>query len=66
MSIYLKTACYAALLGVWGVFAFCGKTDVGGFIEAIGAALAALGAIHAVASNKPADKPAAPTTVVKE
>ncbi|MBN3757250.1 hypothetical protein G3N95_30210 [Paraburkholderia sp. Tr-20389] len=69
MNIYLKVVCYAALMGVWGVFAFCGKTDVGGFIEAIGAALAALGAIHAVASNKaqpPAANGPAPTQVVSE
>lgn len=51
MNIYLKVGAYAALMGAWGLFAFFGKTDVGGFIEAIGAALAALGAIHAVGSK---------------
>lgn len=72
MSIYLKVACYAALMGVWGFFAFCGKTEVNGFIEAIGAALSALGTIHAITTaNKPstpADPPSntIPTTVVKE
>ncbi|MGF6837090.1 hypothetical protein QF001_000957 [Paraburkholderia youngii] len=59
MNTYLKVGCYAALLGAWGVFAFCGKTDTQGFIEAVGAALAALGAIHAVGS-KSADTPTQP------
>lgn len=53
MSTKLKVICYGALLGVWGFFAYNGKTEVSGFIEAIGAALAALGAIHAVGA-KPA------------
>jgi hypothetical protein len=66
MNTYLKTGCYAALLGAWGLFAFFGKTDTQGFIEAIGAALAALGAIHAVGSksagaNTPPAQPSAPT-----
>jgi hypothetical protein len=51
MNTKLKVICYGVLLGVWGIFAYNGKTEVSGFIEAIGAALAALGAIHAVGSN---------------
>jgi len=67
MNIYLKVACYAALMGAWGIFAFFGKTEVQGFIEAIGAALAALGAIHAVDSKSsgatpPPAQPSAPVT----
>jgi hypothetical protein len=58
MNIYLKVASYAALMTAWGIFAFFGKTEVSGFIEAIGAALAALGAIHAVGTKS--DKPATP------
>lgn len=56
MNIYLKVGSYAALMGVWGLFAFFGKTPVDGFISAVGAALAALGTIHALAS-----KPSQPT-----
>jgi hypothetical protein len=59
MNIYLKVGSYAALLGIWGVFAFFGRTPVDGFIAAITAALAALGAIHAV-STASAPPPAAP------
>lgn len=51
MNIYLKVACYAALMGVWGAFAFFGKTSVEGFVAAITAALAALAAIHASSSG---------------
>ncbi|MFL9904694.1 hypothetical protein PQR71_42315 [Paraburkholderia fungorum] len=58
MSIYTKIACYAALMGVWGIFAFFGRTPVDGFIAAVTGALAALGAIHAVGSKS--DKPATP------
>lgn len=58
MNIYLKVVCYAALMAVWGLFAFFGKTDVGGFIGAVTAALAALGAIHA--ADKPKASPQAP------
>jgi hypothetical protein len=57
MSIHLKVICYAALMGIWGLFAFVGKTDVAGFIGAITAALAALGAIHAGSSSAPAAPP---------
>lgn len=55
MNIYLKVACYAGLMGVWGVFAFFGKTPVDGFISAVGAALAALGTIHAMSGKKSDD-----------
>jgi hypothetical protein len=51
MNTYLKVGCYAGLMAAWGVFAFVGKTPVDGFINAIGAALAALGAIHAIGSR---------------
>jgi hypothetical protein len=51
MNIYLKVACYAALMAVWGTFAFFGKTSVEGFVAAITAALAALAAIHASSSG---------------
>lgn len=60
MSITLKVLCYAALMAVWGLFAFFGKTEVGGFIGAITAALAALGAIHAGVSSPASTPPAAP------
>lgn len=61
MNIYLKVGSYAALMGVWGVFAFFGKTPVDGFIAAVTGALAALGAIHAVSakSDKPSTTPTA-------
>jgi hypothetical protein len=42
-------------MGVWGVFAFFGKTPVDGFISAVGAALAALGTIHAMSGKKSDD-----------
>ncbi len=58
MNILLKVACYAALMSVWGVFAFFGKTPVNGFIEAIAAALTVLGAVHVVADAKKAASPA--------
>jgi len=58
MSIRLKVLCYAALMLVWGLFAYTGKTDVSGFIGAITAALAALGAIHA--GSTPPSPPAPP------
>jgi len=61
MNIYLKVACYAALMGVWGAFAFFGKTSVEGFVAAITAALAALAAIHA-SSSGPSDQASASQT----
>lgn len=67
----------SALLGVWGYFAFHGKTDVGAFIsklsEMLGiviAAITALGSVHIAVSSRngstpPAQAPqAAPTVVV--
>lgn len=64
MNIYTKLLCYAALMGVWGVFAYLKLTPVEGFISAVTAAIAALGAIHAgdVSSRTapPAPPPAAP------
>jgi hypothetical protein len=60
MNIYLKIGSYAALMGAWGVFAFFGKTPVDGFINAIGGALAVLGAVHVIASSA-AKAPDAPT-----
>lgn len=62
MNIYLKVTCYAALMAVWGAFAFFGKTSVEGFIAAITAALAALAAIHASSSG--ASDQAAPVAPV--
>ncbi len=58
MNTYVKIACYAALMGVWGLFAVFGKTPVDGFIAAVTGALAALGAIHALGSKT--DKPTTP------
>jgi hypothetical protein len=58
MNTYIKIACYAALMGVWGLFAFVGKTPVDGFIAAVTGALAALGTIHALGSKS--DKPTPP------
>lgn len=58
MNVYTKLACYAALMGAWGVFAFFGKTPVDGFITAVTGALSALGAIHALSSKS--DKAAQP------
>jgi len=60
MNTYVKIACYAALMGVWGLFAFFGKTPVDGFIAAVTGALAALGAIHAIGTKS--EKPATPPT----
>lgn len=54
MSTRLKVACYAALFGVWGLFAYLGLTPVQGFISAVSAAIVALGALHAVSSAAPA------------
>jgi hypothetical protein len=60
MNTYVKIACYAALMGMWGLFAFFGKTPVDGFIAAVTGALAALGAIHAIGTKS--EKPATPPT----
>jgi hypothetical protein len=53
MSIPLKVLCYAALMGIWGLFAYLRLTPVEGFIGAVTAALAALGAIHSGAPAAP-------------
>ncbi len=60
MSITLKVLCYAALMGVWGLFAYLKMTPVEGFIGAVTAAMAALGAIHA-GVPAPSVPPSAPT-----
>ncbi|WP_353192094.1 hypothetical protein [Pandoraea pnomenusa] len=52
MNTLTKVLCYGGLLAVWGLFAWFGKTPVEGFIAAIGAALAALGVVHAGAVAK--------------
>lgn len=54
MNIYLKVFCYAALMLIWGIFAFFGKTDVQNFIEAIAAAITVLGTVHVVSASSPA------------
>lgn len=70
----------AALLAVWGAFAYHGKTDIAPFIaklsDLIGivvAAITAVGTVHAVASRantqaptQPSTPAAAPTTIVNE
>ncbi|WP_331693466.1 hypothetical protein [Pandoraea sputorum] len=60
MNTRTKVLCYAALLAAWGFFAYAGKTPVDGFITAIGAALATLGAVHVAAGKPQVDQP--PTT----
>lgn len=52
MSTRVKVLCYFGLLVIWGLFAWFGKTPTDGFISAIGAALAALGAVHVGAAAK--------------
>lgn len=52
MNIYLRVACYAILLAVWGSFVWTGKAPVDAFIGVITAALAALGAVHISDSGK--------------
>ncbi|CAN0620339.1 conserved protein of unknown function [Burkholderia multivorans] len=84
-----KLIAYAALvfvavvlLGVWGGFAFYGKTDVGAFISRLSdllgiviAAIAALGSVHIAASSraggvptskKPTQPTPAPTKVEQQ
>lgn len=60
MNTRTKVLCYAALLGSWGFFAYAGKTPVDGFITAIGAALATLGAVHVAAGKPQVDQPPPP------
>lgn len=62
MNIYLKVACSAALFAVWGALVMLGKTDAGGFVSALGMALAALGAIGAAGTKSAAQ--ADPTPAV--
>ena len=52
MSTRMKVLCYFGLLAIWALFAWFGKTPTDGFIAAVGAALAALGAVHAGAATK--------------
>lgn len=52
MTIRVKVLCYGGLLAIWALFAWFGKTPTDGFIAAVGAALAALGAVHAGAATK--------------
>ena len=65
----------AALLCVWGAFAFYGKTDVGAFISKLGdllgivvAAITALGTAHVYTSRvkdqAPVQPPAVPASIV--
>lgn len=57
MSTRMKVACYAALFGVWGVFAYLRLTPVEGFIGAVSAAIVALGALHAKGDDAPPPPP---------
>ncbi|PVX61214.1 hypothetical protein [Paraburkholderia unamae] len=69
----------AALLAVWGVFAYHGKTDINAFISKLSdllgivvAAITALGTVHVAVSSRtnsqaptqPSAPAAAPTTIV--
>lgn len=56
MDMRLRVLCYAALIIVWGAFAWVGKTSVDAFIQAIGAALAVLGTVHVATSPAAPDK----------
>ncbi len=47
----IKFVAAALAFGVWGFFAFTGKTQVDGFITALSAALTGLG-VHAVLPGK--------------
>jgi len=57
MNTRMKVVCYGALLALWGLFAWMGKTPVEGFIAAISAALTALGVVHVAAAKTQATPP---------